>query len=126
MLRSTRIIIEAVPPEQMRLPAYRQEGFGDWYVDRETGDIRVTVAGGDVWDQPELFLLALHELTEARLCFAAGVVQGAVDTFDAAFTGDGEPGDAPDAPYRVQHRQACMIEHLAALFLGITNHGRVE
>jgi hypothetical protein len=123
---STRIIIEAVPPDEMRLPAYRQEGFGDWYVEPGTGDIRIKIAAADVWDQEEAFLVALHELIEARLCSKSGVVQGAVDNFDAAFTGEGEPGDDPAAPYRVQHRQACMVEHMMALFLGITDYGRVE
>jgi hypothetical protein len=122
----TRIIIEAVPPEQMRLEAYRQDGYGDWYFDPSNGDLHIKVAGTDVWDQEDMFLLALHEMIEARLCFKAGITQGAVDCFDAAFKGDGEPGDDPAAPYRNQHRQACMIEHLTALFLGKFDHGSVE
>lgn len=125
-MSSTRIIIEAVPAAEMRLEAYRSDGFGDWYVDPENGDIRIKVAGADVWDEEELFLIALHELVEARLCFKAGVTQGAVDVFDAKFEGDGEPGDDPAAPYRVQHRHAMLIEHMMAMALGKTDYGTME
>jgi hypothetical protein len=122
----TRIIIEAMPPVHMRLDAYKAEGCGDWFVDKNNGDIHIRVAGPDVWDHEESFLVALHELIEARLCFKAGVTQGAVDAFDAAFKGDGEPGDQPDAPYQHQHRQACMIEHTMALFFGRFDYGEVR
>jgi hypothetical protein len=123
---STRIIIEAVPPEKMRLESYREVGCGDWFVDPETGDIRIVIAGPDVWDDEKTFLIALHELVEARLCTKDGVTQGAVDTFDANFTGDGEPGDDPKAPYQRQHRAAMMIEHMMALFFGRWSYGKVE
>lgn len=125
-MTSTRIIIEAVPPEEMRLEAYKEAGFGDWYFCPDTGDLHIKVAGADVWDEEKLFLIALHELSEARLCYRAGVTQGAVDAFDATFEGHGEPGDDIAAPYRVQHRQAMIIEHLMALFLGKTNYGTIE
>ena len=121
----TRIIIEAVPPDQMRLAAYHEEGCGDWYFCPHTGDLHIKVAGVDVWDQEDVFLIALHEMIEARLCFKAGVTQGAVDSFDAAFTGEGEPGDDPAAPYRKQHRAAMLIEHATALFMGKWDYGSV-
>ena len=127
MKTSTRIIIEAVEPGNMRLPSYREVGCGDWWVDPENGDIRIQVASTtDIWDDEETFLVALHELIEARLCAKAGIVQGAVDAFDEAFTGDGEPGDSPLSPYQHQHRQAMLLEHQMALFLGIWNYGEVR
>lgn len=122
----TRIIIEALPPEQMRLDAYKEIGCGDWFVNKANGDIHIRVAGPDVWDHEESFLVALHELIEARLCAKAGVVQGAVDAFDEKFTGEGEPGDDPAAPYQKQHRAACMIEHMTAIFLGKWDYGEVR
>lgn len=134
-MKSTRIIIEAVPPEEMRLAAYRTEGCGDWYCDRTTADIHIKVAGADVWDEEEKFLVAIHELVEARLAFKAGITEGAVDAFDNLFEAerevgkhgpDDEPGDDPGAPYRVQHRQACLVEHLVALFLGKFDYGVVS
>lgn len=125
-MTSTRIIIECVAPEEMRLPAYREDGYGDWYFDAKTGDLHIKVAGADVWDQEQAFLVALHELIEARLCFQSGVTQGSVDAFDGTFQGDGEPGDDPDAPYKNEHRKAILIEHLMAVFLGVEGYGRVE
>lgn len=122
----TRIVIECVPPDKMRLPAYREAGCGDWFRDPKTGDIHIQVAGGNVWEDEESFLIALHELIEARLCVKAGVMQEMVDAFDAAFTGDGEPGDDPGAPYRAQHRHAMLIEHLMAMFLGRTDYGEIR
>lgn len=122
----TRIIIEAVPADQMRLDAYKAEDCGDWFVDRGNGDIHIRVVGTDVWDEEEKFLIALHELVEARLCHKAGVTEGEVDQFDRAFTGDGEPGDHPDSPYRKQHRGAMMVEHLTAILLGRFDHGEVR
>lgn len=124
-MTSTRIIIEAVPPDKMRLEAYHEAGCGDWFWDRTSGDLHIRVAATDVWDEPEAWLVAIHELIEARLCFNDGVTEGAVDAFDAAFKGDGEPGDDAAAPYRRQHRFACLIEHLIARELGIENYGTV-
>ena len=122
----TRIIIECVPPEAMRLAAYHELGCGDWYFCPNTGDVHIKVAGADVWDEEDNFLVALHELVEARLAFKAGVTEAAVDAFDFTFSGDGEPGDHPEAPYREQHRRAMLIEHLMANFLGKADYGRVE
>lgn len=125
-MASTRIIIEAVDSGNMRLEAYRHKGYGDWFVDPSNGDIHIQVAGADVWDQEDLFLLALHELVEARLCFKDGVTQGAVDAFDAAFQGEGEPGDDVASPYRRQHRAAMLVEHLTAVLMGTWDHGAME
>ena len=99
------------------------------------GDLHIKSRGADVWEQEENFLVALHELIEARLYFKTGVTQGAVDSFDAKFeqerlsgwpNHDGEPDGDPDAPYRVQHRHAMLIEHMMTLFLGKTDYGTVE
>lgn len=129
---TTRIILEAVSPAEMRLEAYRESGHGDWFWDRE-GNLRIQVAAADVWDERHAFLVALHELVEARLCFCDGIPQGAVDSFDAHFDEhflhedeESEPGDAPDSPYRDQHRKACLIEHLMAVFMGVRGYGEVK
>jgi len=117
-----RIVIEAITPEQARLPAYSVMGCGDWW--RENGTLNIRVVGDDL--DEEGFLIALHELVEERLCAIAGVPQQEVDDFDAQFCGDGEPGDDIAAPYREQHRKAMIIEHLMAVFMGIKGYGRIE
>jgi hypothetical protein len=115
-----KIIIECLPQSQMRYCT-----TGDWFFDKE-GNLIIQVVGGDPLDHDEAFLVALHELVEVKLCHKAGVTQAAVDGFDFTFSGDGEPGDHPEAPYREQHRKAMLIEHLVANFLGKTDYGRVE
>lgn len=121
----SRIIIEAVPADKMRLDAYKAEGCGDWYWS-PIGDLHIKVVGADVMDQDEVFLVALHEMIEAKLCLKTGVTQGAVDSFDAAFKGEGEPGDDPAAPYQRQHRGAALVEHMVAVLLGIYNYGEIK
>ncbi len=125
---ATRIIIEGVDPSKMRLEAYREEGCGDWFVNPKNGDIHIQVAGPDVWDQADCFAIAVHELFEARACFAHGITQGAVDAFDITFekeraggthTEDAEPGADKRAPYRMEHADAMIIETLVRRFLGI-------
>ena len=120
-----QIIIESCEFSQQRY-----QTLGDWLYDN-FGNLRISVcdAGGNATDpleNDEAFLIALHELVEAKLCHRAGITQGAVDAFDFAFRGNSEPGDHPEAPYRVQHRQAMLIEHMMAHFLGLTTYGRME
>ena len=116
------IIIEVVPDTSHQ----RYDTVGDWFWDAE-GNLRIKVVGADPVDEDSAFLIALHELVEAKLCFNAGVTQGAVDAFDMSQSAtDGEPGDSPEAPYRTQHRQAMLLEHLMANFLGLLDYGIVE
>lgn len=116
-----QIDIQFIPEAQMRQP-----GIGDWWFE---GDIlHVRAVEGDL-DGP--FLVALHELVEAWLCKAHGVDQLAVDDFDNLFEtephpDEAEPGDDPRAPYRTEHRQAMLIEHLMANFLGISDYGTIR
>lgn len=110
--------IEALPPEDLR---YSTEG--DWQI-TPTGEFVIQVTAN--MPQQEQLLLALHELIEAMLCQARGITQQAVDRFDFAFKGEGEPGDAVNAPYRLEHRFAALIDHLIAHELGIDGYGRVD
>ena len=68
---------------------------------------------------------------EAILCQAHGVKEADVDAHDNLFESEDhaeedEPGDDPRAPYRTQHRQAMLIEHLMANFLGLTDYGTMR
>lgn len=119
-MSSSKIIIECRKQDEMRY-----DTTGDWFFDRE-GNLVIQVVGGDPLDDDAAFLVALHELIEVKLCQKAGITQGAVDAFDFAFKGEGEPGDHPDAPYRHQHRQAMLIEHTVALMLGKFDYGSIE
>lgn len=117
-----RIDIRFIPEEEMRYST-----LGDWYYEGGILHIRASDQDGP----RAAFLVALHELCEAWLCHEAGIGQEAVDLFDLAFVAssddpDAEPGDLADSPYRIQHRQAMMVEHLMALFCGVSDYGTIR
>ena len=112
------ILIETIPAESMRY----KPTLGDWFVDGR-GVLHIQVS--DAVPEAERILIALHELVEVTLCEQRGISQEAVDQFDFAFKGDGEPGDDPEAPYRHQHRFAMLVEHLMAREMGISGYGEV-
>lgn len=136
-----KIIIQSKSPDDMRYGT-----LGDWYYKNEDYDLRVTgpvlyidvattrdilgnMAPPDAFTEDQMFLIALHELIEVKLCEARGITQDMVDSFDLHFEEqglDGEPGDHPNAPYRAEHRFAMIVEHLMAHELGMMDYGRVE
>lgn len=119
-----RIVIEAVAADEMR-PQYQDRGgCGDWYLDK-SGDLRVRISTSPDLDDPQTWLFAIHEMVEAKLCLDRGISQDEVDAFDAAYIGDGEPGDDPAAPYGREHRQACLIEFLLADMLELNGYGTI-
>jgi hypothetical protein len=105
-----RIVIETIPHKEQRY-----DTCGDWIVDGDT--LKVFVSKTRDWRYS--FLVAVHELIEATLCKQAGITQEAVDKFDMNFTGKGEPGDDPKAPYRQQHAIATHIESYLAIMLDV-------
>lgn len=106
-----KITIETIPHSEQRY-----ETCGDWqflHLDR------LAVRVSDLGDWRMEACLGLHEVTEALLCKHLGITEQAVDDFDMAFTGDGEPGDAPDCPYLIPHRIATSQEMALAGKLGV-------
>ena len=106
----------------------RYKTCGDWFHDQDKNlviQVSDEIDGRPLGDT-EKFLIALHELIEVKLCEARGITQDDVDQFDLFFKGEGEPGDDPKAPYRLEHRFACLIEFLVAHELGLTGYGKVE
>ena len=96
------ICIQTIPHEDQRYPT-----VGDWvWIDDHNLVIKVSHLG----DRRYEALIAVHELVEALLCREHGITTEAADAFDKAFTGDGEPGDEPDCPYRREHAFATRIE----------------
>jgi hypothetical protein len=85
----------------------------------------LTIRVSKLSDWRQEMLVAIHELVEVCLCKEAGVTQEAVDAFDMNFEAnrkpgdDSEPGDAPNAPYREQHRVATYIERFVAHKLNV-------
>ena len=85
---------------------------GDWLFDAD-GSIIVRVSDTGNW--LDAMLVAVHEIVEVILCEVNGVKLEDVDAFDMAFSGDGEPGEHPNAPYFNEHATANIVEQLVAL-----------
>jgi hypothetical protein len=96
--------------------AQRYDTVGDWtWHDDDTLAINVSHLG----DRRYEALVAVHELVEALLCRQHGITTAQVDAFDVAFEGDGEPGCAPDCPYRREHTEATVVEMHLAVAMGV-------
>jgi hypothetical protein len=96
----------------------RYETCGDWI---PTNDgIKITVS--DTGDDDVLFLVGIHELIEWYLCRKKGITDEVVSAFDKRMLAEGyddEPGDHPEAPYRLEHGIATDIEKILATQLGV-------
>lgn len=117
-----KIIIETIPHEEQRY-----ETIGDWMLNSE-GDIKIHVSDMGEGKENYEFLIALHELLEAKLCSEHAISGKEVDEFDMKFELDREsgkhsleeePGDDPQAPYKDEHFFATSIERLVAQALGV-------
>lgn len=112
------ITITVIPQDQQDY-----ETIGNWKRDGDKWEVIVS----DLKDWRYEVLVAVHELVEMSLCVARDIPDDAVTNFDLQFEADrledkvdGEPGDAPLAPYRLEHRFAENIERQLALELGVS------
>lgn len=104
-----RISITSIAHSQQRY-----DTCGDWQIDTDIdGDTEITIYVSETGNQKEAFLLAVHELIEAGLCYFSGITSQQVDNFDlnwAPHEGANEPGSDVAAPYFHQHWIAEHIE----------------
>ncbi|HEY2796717.1 MAG TPA: hypothetical protein VGK26_02405 [Thermoanaerobaculia bacterium] len=112
-----RIEIQTIPHHEQRYPT-----VGDYWDDEDAVQIRVS----EMDDWRYVILVALHEIVEAMLARYRGISEEAIGSFDMEFEKKreqalvrGEPGDAPDAPYRREHIFATSLERLLAAELGV-------
>lgn len=75
------------------------------------------------------FLVAIHELVEQYLCKKRGITNKMIDDFDFKYEEEraedddtSEPGDAPDCPYKNEHRFAMIVEQMMAHELCVDWH----
>lgn len=109
----TTVRVFLVPQKEQRY-----DTLGDWIWTGSRLDIRLSREFCER-DPRYVLLLAVHEMVEAMLCRSAGISTQQVDAFDMSFTGEGEPGDDPSAPYHYQHRAAEAAEKALAAELGV-------
>jgi hypothetical protein len=106
-----KIVIDTIPHD-----AQRYDTVGDWvWLDDDRLEIKVSELG----DRRQEALVAVHELVEALLCREHGITTEMVDAFDKSYTGDGEPGHAPDCPYRAEHSEATGIEVILSIAMDV-------
>lgn len=106
------ITIETIPHSRQRYPT-----AGDWQID---GSGNITIRVSDMGDWRYNAAVAVHELVEVLLCRNDDVTMEQVDRFDLGFRGDGEPGDAQDAPYARQHCFATAVERMLIAAFGLS------
>ena len=104
------IIVKTIPHKKQRYPT-----VGDWFFKKDGLIIYVSDLG--CWQYESA--IAIHEIIEALLCKARGIKEKAVTDFDINFEKEREaglhkdneePGFAPDAPYKKEHKFATKIE----------------
>jgi hypothetical protein len=113
-----KIVIETIPHGAQRYPT-----VGDYWQDADgVEQIRVS----QMADWRYVILVAVHEIAEMMLARWRGIPEDAIGAFDMDFERKreeglvtGEPGDAPDAPYRREHFFATNLERLLAAELGV-------
>ena len=113
-----KVAIESIPHDEQRYPT-----VGDYWLD-ESGTDQVRVSSMPDWRYEAL--VAVHELVEMLLARHRGISEEHISQFDIAFEqareqggAFGEPGDAPDAPYRREHFFATNLERLLAAELDV-------
>jgi len=83
------------------------------------------ILASELSDERREALVMVHELIEALSCKFAGIGQEAIDKFDMDYEAnrkegdESEPGDAADAPYRIQHGIASGVERILAAAWGV-------
>ncbi len=123
-----KINIETIPHESHRYPT-----VGDWwFVEPQEGseEKRLEVRVSNMGNWKYEYLVAMHEVDEALLCYARGIPEKVVSDFDVVFEkiresfpeviGDQEPGDMVSAPYNKEHVFATKIERLRAAEMGVS------
>jgi hypothetical protein len=110
----------------------RYPTVGDWQSKEVAGKPEISVLVSNLGYEDYNFLIAIHELIEAYLCWKRGITDEEVTRFDKRFEElrkdkevDGEPGDDPYAPYKREHFFATNIERQLAHELGV-DWGRYE
>lgn len=90
----------------------RYETCGDYVYNPFTQGLDILIS--DTGNLDYNFLISLHEMIEAYLCWKRKIDFDTITAFDTLFKGRGEPGDAKKAPYRKEHQFATKLEKLMA------------
>lgn len=126
-----RINIKTIPHKAQIYPTvgdwtYKDEQVETNFMGAATGKgLALTVMVSEMGRNDYEFLVAVHELIEAYLCWKCGITDQQVTNFDEWFEHEravgntDEPGDAVNAPYRHEHFFATTVERMLAHELGV-------
>lgn len=106
-----RYNIKSIPHDQQQY-----DTMGDWY---RTADGTMQIRVDNMGDWRKELIVAIHEMVEAALCEHRGISESVVSEFDKSHPNSPQPGDEPDAPYRLEHEFATDIERLIGRQLGV-------
>lgn len=104
------IEIKTIPHKEQRY-----DTVGDYYETPEGLKLRVSEQDNPFYEM----LITIHELVEYALIKAKGISIEAIDDFDMAFKGEGEPGDDPESPYYHEHQMASIVERQVCEAMGV-------
>ena len=96
----------------------RNEDIGDWKYYESSNNVHFNIYTGEMKNIDYNFLVLLHEMIEAYLCYRRGITDEQVCEYDANCK-DEFPGDNGDAPYHKEHATATAIEAIIAAELGV-------
>lgn len=101
-----KITIESIPHKEQRYNT-----LGDWTYDT---DGNITIKISEMPEPESFYLIAVHELIEAVLCWNSFITSEVVDYWDMAHPDDIDPGGIKTAPYHKEHHSAHLMEQLLA------------
>lgn len=93
----------------------RYKTAGDYFLEDTEIVIQVVKQKNDI----HTFLIGLHEYFEQFATELDDISEEVIMRHDLAHPEADEPGELDDSPYRSRHRQAEILERMAAEFLGV-------
>src|ERR1035437_7802636 len=98
----------------------RYKTAGDWHAPViNTGRVYIAIDVVETRNQDYDFLVGIHELVEAYLCYRRGITDKVVTGFDIEHLDSDDPGSLIDAPYASEHEFATNIEAQMSVELGV-------
>ena len=97
----------------------RYETVGDWHYERADDELIITVWMSRLQNINHTILLAMHEITEAYLCWQSGLSPKTVTDWDLQWPTSNDPGALPLCPYREEHQSGELMERMMARLLSI-------
>lgn len=117
MKKLTKNIHVEMQPIPMNLQRYKD--IGDWVIDDGKEQVTFNCFVGDMENTDYNFLVLIHELIEAYLCYRRGITDEEVTRWDKEHLDSDEAGALKGAPYHKEHTFATKVEAMLSDELGV-------